>query len=713
MTSQSSITKKEHAGFLPLFGFTAKQFWTTILLFTIILFFVLPVPILMVVSERTIMDADDLLRLKQDISEDWTLTIRYVIVVIMSIFGVVVSCSRFKYLKNKISIDFYHSLPIKRGQLFLTQLGVSALSLAIPYIFNILFTLIVIASNGLVSETLIVNVLIMSAEAFVYTAFFFALSTIVGMISGLTAVQLTLTLVAIFIVPATVITVLAFVDIFNENMWFSFYANPSFFEKLSPALKFVFSYPDPLSAIESVTLLIVSALILIGAYFIYMQRKSERAGTPVVFAPLGEVIKYVLVFLGTMLGGLLFYYIMDSFAWTVFGMVCGMVLVFMLTNTILNKTARAMFNGWKGLCVFGASVAVVFTLLMTNAFGINSNIPKPEHTARVVVNFRDGIGNVEFRDKDVIEAIHSIYTEGKWAYDGPYNRMYYEDSTYLELVFYPKFGIPIAKTVYIFEKSSHVEEFRTILDSEEFKEQYIAVFDSLVGEEGYMNIDIDQYEFTENGEVVEGTVRNPNWRFSENEFELSSLTAKNLGLDLLREENKACGFDFFQQPNYGRVYTYNYNSYSDIAIFLPIFVSMDSLTDHYIENKYLSYSTDEYLNRLTDAIDKLEIHKSSVDGTEKTMSVTDKKQIYEILSNTTSPAYSFISAFTFIEPSYYVSYTFEATKKYETVIYYDEHGNEVVESVPADTGDQLTRTRTHELAFLLGRVPEFIVEKLG
>lgn len=697
---------------MPLFNFTAKQFWTTILLFTIILFFVLPVPILMMVSERSIIDADDLLRLKQDISEDWAESIRYIIVVLMSVFGVVVSCSRFKYLKNKVSIDFYHSLPVKRGQLFLTQLGVSALSLAIPYIFNILFTLIVIASNGLITETLIVNVLIMSADAFVYTTFFFALCTLVGMVSGLTAVQLTLTVVAVFIIPAVYITILAFINIFNENMWFTFYADPALFEKLSPALRFVFE-AEPLHVFEAITLLLVSVLIFGAAYAIYMHRKSERAGTPVVFAPLGEVIKYVLVFLGTMLGGLLFYYIMDSFFWTVFGMICGMVLVFMLVNTILNKTARAMFKGWKGLCIFGAAAAVAFTMLMTNAFGINSNIPKPENTSRVVVNFDSAVSDMEFTDKEVIKALHTVYTDSDWTeFDGRYDSVMWYDYIYMEIVFYPDFGIPVAKTVRIYNKSDFAEEFRTILDSEEFKTQYVNAFNKLGNGDGYAYINIPEYAFDENNGVVD-SYDSTHWNYDE--FDLSYINARQMGLDLLAEANKACGYDFFQQPSFGDFYAYAYDDYYAETINLALMNSMTELIDHYIENGMMERTPDEYIEKLASCIDAIKVYKITNDNIEddECLIVSDKAEIREILSSAVSPTGNRHSTYTFVETEYYAEYSIDIIERYEFTAYYDEDGNEYIEESSMDEENIRTYTETFELAFLLGQIPNFITEQLG
>ncbi len=706
MTSQNSITDKKSVGFMPFFGFSTKQFWTTILLFTIILFFVLPVPILMIISDRDVMTAEEIIRLKNDIGEEWVSGVRYAVIPILSVFGIVLSCSRFKYLKSKVSVDFYHSLPIKRGRLFLTQLGVGAIAVAIPYLFNVIFALTVIGSNGLISQMLIVNSLIMTAETFIYTLFFFSLSTLVGMSCGLTAVQLTLTAVAIFIVPAVYITVLGYINIFNENMWFSFYANTSLFEKLSPVFRFIFN-AEPVGALEAILMLIISAAILVLAYFVYMGRKSERAGTPVVFPILGEVIKYILVFLGTLLGGMLFYYIMDSYFWTVFGMICGMVLVFMLTNTILNKTARAMFKGWKGLLVFAVCAAVMFTVLVNNAFGINTRIPAPENTARVVVNFDETSGEMEFRDKAVIEALENIYNNSLWDKQYEYgNPTYWYDYMYVEIVFYPKLGIPNAKTVRVYNKNELVEDFRTILDSEEFKAQYAAVFDKLEDSRGYMYVNRINYIFNADGTVTSDTSGNGSWDFDN--FNISDNVANMFGLTLIAEENKACGFDYFQQPQFGRVYATLYNK--NEAIRLPLFNSMNTLVEHYIETDWLSQTPEETIEKLTEIIDEIVVYKA---GEVNKLSIKDKTQIKELLSSATNPFGDEHSVYTFVETDYYAEYILNISDNYDIEYYYDEYGNRNTVKVPRDIEDIRTYEEPVRLAFLLGKIPEFVTDALG
>lgn len=729
MTSQSSITNKKRAGFSALFTLSARRYWTTVLLFGIVLFFILPVPVMMTISDRAPLDADDIYGLREMFPASWIAVIRYFVIIALSVFGVVTSCSRFAYLKNKVSIDFYHSLPVKRGQLFLTQLAVSAVAVAIPYLINILITVIIFATNSLMTEALAIELLIMSAEAIVYSIMFFSLSTLIGMISGLSAVQLTLTCVAAFIIPAIYLATLGFIAIFNESMWFEFYVGTTFFERTSPALRLILNN-NPLSFFEAGVFLFIAAVMLVIAYAVYMRRKSERAGTPIVFPVLGEVIKYVLVYLGMLGFGLFFYFAMESTFWCIFGMICGTLLVFMLTNTILEKTARSMFKGTKGLAVFASVAAVCFILIVSNAFGINTRVPSPSFTSRVVADINDEGGTMEFRDKEVIKALHTLYTESERSYtygsnyfvsssvSVPYTYNHYdyypEDSVRLEIVFYPKFGIPVAKSVTIYNRSEFVNEFRTLLDSAEFKEQYTSVLDNLEGS-GYINTNTPHYKVSKNnGIIYDYSVNNRHWYFEE--YSPDAYQAKQLGIDIMSKEHRQVNFDFFQQQSFG--YMYARSDYRDGSLIsgfysgyarYTLFNSMTGLVDHYVDKGILNQTPDELIEGLAEAIGKLVITKYE-NGEAKDLIVTDKAQIIEALKCSASPTNNYVSPFTLLDTSYRAFYEISVTDANNVQYYYDEDGNETVVVEDKEESEIYNYNTSHHFLFLLGRVPDFVIE---
>lgn len=704
MTSITSTTNKEKktTSFL---GFNLKQYWTSILLFTIILFFVLPVPVMMYITNEHMHGYSSFENIKNELAVYWVEAIRYVIIPIMSVISVVVSAARFSYLKNKVSVDFFHSLPIRRERLFFTQLGVGALAIIVPYLINILFTFIVIASNGLITGALVLNVALLTAELAVYVLFFYSLSTLVGMVCGLTAVQLVLTAVAIFILPVAHALFITFIDIFVENMWVDFYLSENIMEKLSLAIRFVVR-ENALSLAETIILIVISAAMLGLSLFLYTRRKSERAGQSVVFNPLAEVIKYVIMFIGTLAGGTLFYYIMNDMFWTFFGMACGMVLTFMLANTVIHKTAKAMFRGVRGLIIFAGTTLITVIILMTNAFGVNSRVPSPSATSKVEVRFGWGQSSFEFTDRAVIEAIHRIYTERNVmheVYDSNIVRDY--ESFNLQVAFYNRLGIPTAKTVYIGNKSDFIEEFRTILNSEEFGEQYaLPLKNVLTSQSGRAYFSVGNgYYINDYGRV---------WSLYET-HNLNNEQYEKFMLGDIARAAAGCNFDYFQHPVFGRIGIYEAGYRYGRSFSLH--TTMASVEEGYVNLGVMRDSYEEATKKLVEAIDEIKICRLTDKDTglylDSSAVITDKEQIKALLEASTNIYGNYYdSLYTFVDTEYFAVYELTVT---------DDHGNDYIDMSEEELANHFntksngyympnTYTREFDIAFILGKTPDFV-----
>lgn len=705
MTSANSATKNKRAGFKGFFGFSLKQFWTSVLLYTIILFFIIPVPILMIISDRNIDSPLEIANMTTLLANEWPVVIRYFIIPIMSIFAVAISCARFSYMKNKVAVQFYHSLPIKRSQLFLTQLAVAALALAIPYLINMSAAAIIAAANKVCSTLLIQNILTITVESAVFSLLFFSLSTIIGMVSGIGAVQLTLTAVAAFLIPVLYVVTILFIDIFNENMWIDFYLSEKLLRNLSPILRFI-NDPSILSVSELVLISLTAIGMLVGAWFIYKNRKSERAGIPVIYYTLGEVIKYILIYIGTLVGGLFFYMIMNDLFWTLFGMICGMVLVFMLTNTILKKTAKAMFSGWKGLLIFGGVSLILFVCMNINLFGLNDRIPSAENTKRAIVEFGSDDVYLEFTSPETIEAVHKIYSANKLQ--NP-SHLYSDYNSYevvhMNVVFYSRLGIPTAKSTVIYNKSAFVEEFRLLLDSSEFRKSYKKVSDQLNEGfsnvvDGYMHISYPHYDIIKYAKMA---VDNGYY----NGFANLTAEGKNkTGADILISHMDVYNFDYFQNPIVGSLQISapqtNRNN-SRIYVTLPIISKATEWMERYLAyNNVYSYDYETYIDSFAEIIKSITVNKTcrndsgKVENIEKAV-FTDKAQIKEILKNSANPFGTYETKYTFVDTEYSAYYEIQISSVKEPV--YNDR-------VDIDTTDVYMRDFT--INFLLGKVPEFV-----
>lgn len=717
MTSQSSITDKKSSGALAFFRFSLKQSWTVILLFSIILFFVLPVLSLMLISGWDITTPSELADIRKDFVESWLPVIRYPLVILGCVFATVISCRQFTFTKNKVSTDFYHSLPLKRGQLYVNGLAVSLCVAVIPFVINILLTLAVFGVNSVLTGALFTGILKMLVDVFVYSAFCYALTTLVGMVCGLTPVTLTLSLIALFIVPATAAVTLGFIDIFCENMWLGFYLDTDKLENMSPAMRFLLN-GDRLDGISVSVLLLISAVMLIGAYFVYRIRKSERSGTPIVFGPLGEVIKYILMFLATLLLGLLFYYIMaESFFWTVFGMICGAVLTFMLTNTVLNKTAKAMFKGAKGLAIYGGAMALCMVLLMSGIFGINGGVPGVDFTARAVVNLDNSVIGLELRSKESIEAIRRIYTdceESHIFYREDYSN--WNDDIHIEVVFYPEIGIPVAKAVTVYNKSDFVEDFKTILNDESFAPQYVGMIEERINSDGMM------YERLVLPSYVSGQKNERLWNdyryfYSRRNvgYGIGDFNQGTMPTDEIIAEAANAGFDYFQERTYGFL---EYDTVYDSRYFaVPLRSGSEAVRNKLIESGFIFDTDKEEIDSLTEKITEIKVYdfntdSYSINGKTPYISITDKNEIRQILEASVNiyGEYRGDTVLQFNDRSFMATYTLPVTDANNLADDINYTEDEIKELDSNDEYNSYYRTSEHvfTLYFRYGQTPAFL-----
>ena len=371
MTSASSSTEKiKNAGFFGLFSNILRQKWTTMLLSAILMFFTLPVPVMMVLSSYK--NSWETYSLENDVQKymlEWGYSIRFALIPLMAILGVHHGLC-YDALHKKARDGRLLPQPADNPRSAVRELAARGTDAPYCSAHNHVGGDAYYPRRERRDELYLDSEIARSlGESLVYMLLLGGISVVVGMISGTTVVHLLLCGTAVVIIPLFYWAVVYFASIFNENMWVSWYYNSEFMARLSPLMRYMFN-SERLSTVEAVVGLLLAAAMFAGGYFIYRIRKSERAGTPVVFRPVGEVIKYLLIIMMTLLGGIFFYEVMYSFGWTVFGMVCGALLTFMLTNSVLAKTAKSMFRGWKGLCVYGG---------VLRCFHVRSDIQSVRH----------------------------------------------------------------------------------------------------------------------------------------------------------------------------------------------------------------------------------------------------------------------------------------------------------------------------------------------
>ena len=239
MNSASSSTETKKARFLPFFGLTLKQNWTSGFLIAIIYFFTLVVPTMFTVSSKSEwFQPEERQKMLLVYSRDLMVGLRYFIVPVTAILAVVMTCVMLRYLKNRVEVDFYHSLPIGRRRLYLTRMLAGYLMVLVPLILMTAVSTAILAANGAMNQTVFDMVVKLFSDSVLYSLVYYGLGAVVGMISGVTGVHLVLTGVAVFLPPAIYFLVVSFLEVSSENMWSGWYLNDQTLSLLSPAIRF-------------------------------------------------------------------------------------------------------------------------------------------------------------------------------------------------------------------------------------------------------------------------------------------------------------------------------------------------------------------------------------------------------------------------------------------------------------------------------------------
>ncbi len=346
-------------------SFTIKRMWPAGLLFFIIFFFTMPVPA--VLSLSSISDPITY----TDYYSSFIPTINGIFMFTSVFSAVFAGCYALRYLQSRVSINFYHSLPETRLSHYTSALAASTISYILSAVINELLLIIVTASAGFLKHEMFSLIFRGFGACAFYFFVFLSITIFAGILTGLTSIQFLMTGYLVGILPVIYGCVMLILDdVFN------------YFDISSLSSMNVYAWLTPIvratRAIDSITgirkseyrlsyfifdLLIIIGLF-IGSYYIYKNRKSERSGTPIIFPRVASFIKYTLLFPATYILGFIFGEI-GSYGWLYFGFAAGALLSFMLINTVFNRTAKAMFVGFKGLIIY-------FVLFITIYIAINA-----------------------------------------------------------------------------------------------------------------------------------------------------------------------------------------------------------------------------------------------------------------------------------------------------------------------------------------------------
>ncbi|MEE1378651.1 MAG: DUF6449 domain-containing protein [Oribacterium sp.] len=323
----------------------------------------------------------------------------------LTIAAVVLAASGFAYLHSKKKTDFYHSLPIRREMLYAVTCLNGFLYMAVAYLGFLTIAAVMIRVKGVPFDW--GSLYLASVEHLCFFALVYMTAILSMLLTGNLVVGLLGTGVLFSWGPVICMTISAY---FSEYFT-TFYGDDSFLlalsERTSPVAWYVKACMSSQPGRMALWAMLAAAVLFLLGMLLYRRRPSEAAGHAMAFPITEPIIRFLIVVPSSLLLGAMFHSMMYEDGWTVFGLVCGLLLVSCIIEIIYHFDFKSLFAHKRQLLVSAVFVGVVFAIFRFDLFGYDRYLPATEKLA-------SGGIYCDLLDPDATSQYHSTveYTEG-------------------------------------------------------------------------------------------------------------------------------------------------------------------------------------------------------------------------------------------------------------------------------------------------------------
>lgn len=323
----------------------------------------------------------------------------------LTIAAVVLAASGFAYLHSKKKTDFYHSLPIRREMLYAVTCLNGFLYMAVAYLGFLTVAAVMIRVKGVPFDW--GSLYLASVEHLCFFALVYMTAILSMLLTGNLVVGLLGTGVLFSWGPVICMTISAyFLEYFT-----TFYGDDSFLlalsEWTSPVGWYVKACMSSQPGRMALWAMLAAAVLFLLGMLLYRRRPSEAAGHAMAFPITEPIIRFLIAVPSSLLLGAMFHLVMCEDGWTVFGLVCGLLLVSCIIEIIYHFDFKSLFAHKRQLLVSAVFVGVVFAVFRFDLFGYDRYLPATEKLA-------SGGIYCDLLDPDATSQYHSTveYTEG-------------------------------------------------------------------------------------------------------------------------------------------------------------------------------------------------------------------------------------------------------------------------------------------------------------
>ncbi len=409
--------------------------------------------------------------------------------------GILCALCAFSYVHAPAKLDFFHSLPIRREQLFAAKYVGSVLTFVIAYTVSQVLALLIGAVYGVCSAPVVFETLIATLEGILCFLCSYAGALLAVMLTG----KMLTTILTIgtmgFYVPLIWLLQLTMRELFLStailqdrillNTDILRYSSPWAFAMLQPPVALsahrglTGTYPSLALLCQMVAMAVIFSAAALALYRI---RKTEAAGRALAFGRIEGVAKLMLTVPGAIVAAFAGFAVFDSAVWETFFIVLFGILGCMILEFIFRGDIRQIFQRKWHMVLTILLAAGVFFGFRYDVAGYNTYLPDKEELvgisvmdvfdandySTVVKNANDCTAVLDYLETDQIDTVYPLAENGVSNADVVFVE---EGLSYINIKYHLNNGREVYRRYWV-DESLYKRTMDTLLQDDSLRERY-------------------------------------------------------------------------------------------------------------------------------------------------------------------------------------------------------------------------------------------------
>lgn len=353
-----------------------------------------------------------------DSTREWILKYmgagNYGCAVAVLVVAVVSAISAFSYLHNKDKVDFHHSFPVRRGELYGRSYVGSFLMFVVPFLVSYALFFLVVAQKGMLPKKAFSMALQVVSTHVVYFLLIYAVTVIGMMLTGKIIAGVLGVAVMMGYLPVLLGVKEQMLDFFMNSYTPSVHTGIYIF--LSPVgnyLEFVgncnvYGFDGAKLAI----VLLASLILTVIGYVLYRVRPLEAAESTLAFSKTAPFIKVLLgVPAALAIATVVTRNSVHPLKWMVLIALLAALILCLCIEFVYYMDIKSIFSGKisTGITIFG--VGVILAVLYTDVIGYDSYLPQKEKVSQMSFFTESGFGFFDRYNAGDEERLKECFTE--------------------------------------------------------------------------------------------------------------------------------------------------------------------------------------------------------------------------------------------------------------------------------------------------------------